>query len=261
MATYNKIDVGGYQLAYQTFGDGEPTVVFECGIEDSSQSLANLAHEVQSFSRAFIYDRAGLGHSDPAQRPRTIQDAVNDLNKLLHHAAIPEPYLLVGHSFGGLILRQYAAQHPHEVAGLILLDSPQPELALRELACLPSPSPQEPASLKAFREHALTEWNDPTSNAEGFDIAASAQQFMNSRSLDALPLVVITAGKDEWDEGFPAEIARALEQDWMRMQQEFVQLSSNSQHIIAHESTHAIQDCQPDLVVATIRKMLESTRS
>lgn len=254
-----KVDVGGYALSFQAFGVGEPTVVFECGIEDSSESLANLALAVQMFTRALIYDRAGLGQSDPAPRPRAIQDAVVDLHSLLHRAPIPGPYLLVGHSFGGLIMRLFAAQYPQEVTGLVLLDVPHPQLALRELACLPPASAQEPPALTAFRDHVTAEWNDPASNAEGFDIAASAQQILQCPALGTLPLVVITAGKDEWEAGFPAEIARTLEQDWMRMQQEFVALSTNSQHIIATKSTHVIQECQPELVLATIQQLLEHT--
>lgn len=251
-----KINVGGYQLSFQSFGTGQPTVVFVNGIEDGAESLANLAHQIQHFTRAVIYDRAGLGQSDPAPGPRTIQDAVIDLHALLQTAQLPGPYLLVGHSFGGLIARLYAAQYPREVVGLILLDVPHPELALRELQLLPPPSPHEPAALTTFRNTITAEWSNPFSNCEGFDIAASAAQVLASGHLGNLPLVVITAGKDEWEEGFPPEIARALEQDWMHMQQELLGLSTNSTHIIASESTHAIQECQPDLVIDVIHQLV-----
>src|SRR5262249_29469736 len=159
-----------------------------------ADSLANLAHQVQSFTRALIYDRAGLGQSDPAPRPRTIQDAVSDLQTLLHTAQVPGPYLLVGHSFGGLIVRLYAHQYPQEVLGLVLLDVPHPEQCLRELQFLPPPSPQEPAVLSVFRSTITAEWTDPFSNREGFDRAASAAQVLASGHLGNLPLVVITAG-------------------------------------------------------------------
>jgi pimeloyl-ACP methyl ester carboxylesterase len=255
-----KIDVGSYQLWYQSFGTGEPTVVFESGGDCSAESLANLAHGIQSFTRALVYDRAGLGQSDPAPRPRTIQDAVTDLHGLLHDAPVPGPYLLVGHSLGGLIVRLYAHQHPREVVGLVLLDVPHPEQGLRELKLLPPPSAGEPAVLTAFRKMSTEEWTDPFSNREGFDRAASAAQVMTSDHLGDLPLAVITAGIDEWDNGFPREIATTLAEDWMHTQQELVGLSSNSTHIIATESTHAIQDCQPDLVIDVIRKLVRSVR-
>jgi pimeloyl-ACP methyl ester carboxylesterase len=256
-----KIDVGGYQLSFQSFGSGEPTVVFESGGDCGAESLANLAQEVQSFTRALIYDRAGLGQSDPAPRPRTIQHAVTDLHALLHTAQIPGPYLLVGHSFGGLIVRLYAHQYRQEVVGLVLLDVPHPEQSLRELQLLPAPSPQEPAVLTAFRNTITAEWTDPFSNREGFDRAASAAQVQATGHFGHLPLVVITAGIDEWEEGFPSEIAQGLADDWMRMQQELVALSSNGTQIIATESSHAIQECQPDLVIDVIGKLVGNLRN
>src|SRR5215212_1537306 len=259
---YNtKINVGGYQLFFQTFGSGEPTVVFESGGECGADSLANLAQETQLFTRALIYDRAGLGQSDPAPRPRTIQSAVSDLHTLLHTARIPGPYLLVGHSFGGLILRLYAAQNLPEVAGLVLLDVPHPEQSLRELQLLPLPLSQEPAALRAFRRAITAEWMNPFHNREGFDKAASAAQITATGQLADLPLIVITAGKDESEDGFPPEIASRLAEDWLAMQRELVGLSSNGTHLIAVESTHAIQDCQPELVVEVIRKLVEKLRS
>lgn len=255
-----KIDVGGYRLFLQSFGRGRPTVVFECGSGDGAASLANLAHQVQHFTRAVIYDRAGLGESDPAPRPRTIQDTVTDLHTLLETAQVPGPYLLVGHSLGGLIVRLFAHQYPSSVAGLVLLDIPHPEQARRELQHLPPPSPAEPAVLTAFRQQMLAEWSDPSSTDEGFDLAASAVQVQAAGHLGDVPLVVITAGIDEWDTESPPAIARALADDWLHMQQELAALSTNGTHIIATESTHAIQDCQPDLVVDVIRKLVEDIR-
>ena len=77
----------------------------------------------------------------------------------------------------------------------------------------------------------------------------------------ALPLVVITAGIDEWEEGFPPEIARASAANWSAMQKDLVALSRNSMHIIATESDHSIQDCQPELVVDVIRQMVQEIRA
>jgi pimeloyl-ACP methyl ester carboxylesterase len=260
MNQYAKIDVGGYRLAYQRMGRGQPTVVFECGSGDSAVSLANLAHTVQHFTTAVIYDRAGLGESDPAPRPRTLQDAVADLHTLLHAAQVPGPYVLVGHSLGGLIVRLFAHIYQAEVAGLVLLDIPHPEQALRELQHIPPPSPDEPAVLTAFREQMIAEWNDPFRNDEGFDLAASAAQLRAAGHLGDVPLVVITAGIDEWEDGFPPEIARALAADWLDAQRELAALSTHSTHILATESNHAIQDCQPDLVVDAIRNLVMTIR-
>jgi hypothetical protein len=84
---------------------------------------------------------------------------------------------------------------------------------------------------------------------------------VNSGPFGNLPLVVITAGIDEWEDGFPPEIASRLADDWMEMQRELAGLSDSGTHLIAAESTHAIQDCQPELVVEVIRKLVETLRS
>jgi pimeloyl-ACP methyl ester carboxylesterase len=261
METSGRIDVGGYQLFFQSFGSRPPTIIFESGGDDGADSLAAVARQVQSFARALIYDRAGLGQSDPAPQPRTIQDAVADLHALLHAAQVPGPYVLVGHSYGGLIVRLYAHTHPQEVVGLVLLDVPPPDLSLRELRLLPPATPYEPAALTECRNNAITEWNDPLSSHEGFDRAASAAQILSTGDLGSLPLIVITAGIDEWPDEFPPAIARAMEQDWMAAQHELVALSTNSRHIIATESNHSIQECQPDLVIEAIRALVEKLRA
>ena len=255
-----RIDVGGYRLYMESAGSGRPTVIFESGRECGASSLANLAAEVQQFTRTLIYDRAGIGQSEPAPTPRTTQEIVNDLRKLLMQAQIGGPYLLVGHSFAGLPLRLFAHQGPHEVVGLVLLDVTHPDQWLRGLQLLPPPSPDEPVALTATRDVLTREWTDPFSNDEGIDIAASAAQVRATGHLGQLPMVVITAGKDEWEEGFPLEIARALEQDWLAMQKELAALSFNSTHLIATESDHVIQDCQPDLVVKVIRQLVQAIR-
>ncbi len=89
------------------------------------------------------------------------------------------------------------------------------------------------------------------------DIAASAAQLSATGHFGQLPLVVLAAGIDEWAEGFPPEVARTLEANWQAMQKELAALSHNSTHIIATESDHSIQDCQPALVVEVIRQLVQ----
>lgn len=257
MAHKQRIDVGGYQLYMESAGAGSPTVIFECGMGCGAESLANLAAEVQQVTRTVLYDRAGLGQSDPAPMPRTSQDVVDDLWQLLQQAQIDGPYLLVGHSFAGLHLRLFVHQHPQVVAGLVLLDASHPDQTLRELHLLPPPTPSEPAVLTKTRNTLAAEWTDPYHNEEGMDIAASAAQVQVTGHFGQLPLVVITAGIDEWEEGFPPEIASASAANWLAMQKELAALSHNSTHIIATESDHSIQDCQPELVVEVIRQLVK----
>ncbi len=209
-----RIDVGGYYLYMESAGTGTPTVIFESGMGCSTKSLANLAAEIQQVTRTILYDRAGLGQSDAVPKPRTSQDVVDDLWRLLQQAQIDGPYLLVGHSFAGLHLRLFVHQFPQVVAGLVLLDASHPDQTLRDLQLLPPPSPDDPVALTQARATLTAEWTDPLSNEEGIDIAASAAQVRSTGHFGTLPLVVITAGLDEWEEGFPPEIARSSAANW-----------------------------------------------
>lgn len=252
--------MGGHHLYLESAGTGSPTVIFESGMGCGAASLANLAAEVQHFTRAIIYDRAGLGQSEPAPKPRTSQEVVDDLWQLLQQAQIDGPYLLVGHSFAGLHLRLFVHQHAQVVVGLVLLDASHPDQWLRELQLLPPPSPGEPVALTSARDTLMAEWADPLRNEEGLDIAASAAQVQATDHFGQLPLVVITAGIDEWEEGFPPELASASAANWLAMQKDLAALSHNSIHIIATESDHSIQDCQPELVVDVIRQFVQQIR-
>jgi pimeloyl-ACP methyl ester carboxylesterase len=99
-----------------------PSVVLESGIAGTSLSWTLVRDELAARARVLSYDRAGLGWSDPPREPRTLANAVDELHLLLEAVALPRPYVLVGHSYGGLIVRQFASAYPKEVAGLVLVD-------------------------------------------------------------------------------------------------------------------------------------------
>jgi pimeloyl-ACP methyl ester carboxylesterase len=123
----NLIDIGeGRQLYLSEQGEGTPTVIFESGIGATSQNWTWLQREVSRFTRTITYDRCGLGWSTPSPSPRIPSNIVRELHTLLKRAGIPPPYLLIGHSFGGLVVQRFAADHPSEVAGLILIDPMRP---------------------------------------------------------------------------------------------------------------------------------------
>ena len=103
-----------------------PPVIFESGISATCLNWTRVRTDVESFARACTYDRAWLGWSGPAPGPRTTSAIVDDLDALLNAAHIPGPYILAGHSFGGLLMRAYAAKYPEQVAGLILVDPLSP---------------------------------------------------------------------------------------------------------------------------------------
>ena len=115
------IDIGGRRLHLFEKGQGR-TVIFESGISATCLNWTAIQNEVARFARACTYDRASLGWSDPAGSPRTLASIVEDLHALLASAGVASPCVLVGHSFGGLLVRAYALCYPDQVAGLVLLD-------------------------------------------------------------------------------------------------------------------------------------------
>ncbi len=112
----------GRRLNLYCVGEGSPTVIFDAGLGGNTASWDTVQPLIAQHTRACSYDRAGLGFSDPATRPGTSANAVDDLQHLLSAAGIKPPYILVGHSAGGLDMRLYAFGHPADVAGMVLVD-------------------------------------------------------------------------------------------------------------------------------------------
>lgn len=121
------LDIGGRRLHLQEMGQGSPLVILESGIAASSLSWRTVQTGIARFTRVISYDRAGLGWSDPATAPLTLGRLVGDLRALLHAAKLPPPYVLVGHSFGALIVRSYAGRYADEVSGIVLVDPLRPD--------------------------------------------------------------------------------------------------------------------------------------
>ncbi|HWC18291.1 MAG TPA: alpha/beta hydrolase [Terriglobales bacterium] len=116
------VDIDGDRLHLYELGSGSPTVVLESGISASSLNWRRVQTEVAKFARVCSYDRSGLGWSELCDQPCTPSSLAEQLHSMLHVARIPQPYLLVGHSFGGLIVRAFAEKFQRETAGLVLVD-------------------------------------------------------------------------------------------------------------------------------------------
>lgn len=127
------VDVGGFRMHIHCqgcrHGDSAPTVVMEAA--EFSLTWDLVQPEVARFARVCSYDRAGLGWSDRSPNPRTAANIVRELHTLLRQAGVDPPYVLVGHSKGGLFVRLYAHEYPDEVVGLVLVDSSHEEQELR----------------------------------------------------------------------------------------------------------------------------------
>jgi pimeloyl-ACP methyl ester carboxylesterase len=125
------IDVGGHRLHLRCTGAGTPTVVLEPGAGEMSSNLGWIAPAVARNTRVCVYDRAGRGWSEPASTAQDGAQITADLHTLLQRGHVPGPYVLAGHSFGGLYVLTFAARYPDEVAGMVLVDSTAPASAAR----------------------------------------------------------------------------------------------------------------------------------
>jgi pimeloyl-ACP methyl ester carboxylesterase len=246
------VDIGGRRLYRAEMGAGEPTVVLEAGLDASAAPWSGVIPATASFARVVSYDRPNTtaGASDPAPVPRTAADVVTDLHALLDAANVPAPYVLVGHSVGGLFVRLYASTYPDDVAGLVLVDSSHEDQEERR-------RPLVSEELFAAAQQATH------SNIEGIDLEASFAQVREARAaapLRSMPLIVVSAGQADpagFPEGWPMDVEAQLHDE---LQRDLAGLVPGGRHIVAEQSGHNIQQSQPDLVVEAIRAVVEAIR-
>ncbi len=137
------VDVGGYSLHINCVGQGSPTVVLDAGSGEMSAQWVRVQQEVSDTTRVCAYDRAGMGWSETGPEPRDAKQISSELHTLLSKAGIEGPYVLVGHSFGGLYMQTYAARYPDEVAGVALVESSSPKQFSQQPATRDSYEPQK----------------------------------------------------------------------------------------------------------------------
>jgi pimeloyl-ACP methyl ester carboxylesterase len=256
-----QIDIGGRKLAISCQGEGYPTVVFESGYRTTMACWKDVWNETTKYTRACVYDRANLGLSDPAPKPRTSQDMVDDLHNLLTNAHIPGPYLLVGHSMGAFNVLLYANQYPQDVAGIVLVDPSHPDQFERWLAILPVENDTQSEMLRICRQ-TLRESTSPASandpnNPEGWDWLQSAEKVRLIHNLGHMPLTVITAVNYSWPCYHP--LADQANKIWRANQKEYLGLSPSSEQIMVF-SDHLVMKSEPEVVVAAILDMLEKVK-
>jgi pimeloyl-ACP methyl ester carboxylesterase len=236
------IQAGDCKLYAKIIGEtaGRPTIVMDAGYGDYSKAWDKVIDGLSELANILIYDRAGLGKSQSSTRPRTSQEMVWELNELLQGAKIEPPYILVGHSFGGVNARLYATQYQQKVCGLILVDSTPEDYRERFLPTM-SDDFQERYAQQFSREGNYTEFKE------------SLNQVKESKTTLSIPVIVLSAGK----KAHYSSDSQAL---WNEMQRDLLDLSSDAQLIIAENSAHYIQNDEPHVVIDAVKSILESLR-
>lgn len=286
------VDIGGRRLNMYCIGKGSPTVVFDSGLEDWAPAWDTVQPVIAKTTRACTYDRAGNGFSDPGPMPRTSMRIVADLHALLTKAGEKPPFVLVGHSFGGINVRLYADRYPKQVAGLVLVDASAEQQVrymsakqrrendaqilhaqqmlehCRELAVLRFRT----ATAKQLRECPGTFFRglpDPKDFPGPLDrtliyeaeqpkqYAASASELSNFTTAGMRALLPYQRNYG----AMPLRILVAYhhvgmspadERLWRRMHRQWLRLSTNARYIAARRSGHYIQFDQPNLVIDAI---------
>lgn len=240
------IDMGGYEMYLHCLGTGTPTVILEAGWNDLAETWSLVQPGVARVTRVCAYDRAGLGQSNPNPGPRDGYQIVRELHTLLINADIKGPYVVVGHSLGGMYMRLFADKYQEEVVGLVLVDSAHIDDPERCAAAMPTKSPDEVDSLEFLRELLA----NPSMYPE------LPRRLYEPGSLGDMPLAVITAPHKERDPNLPAGLSETFDEIFVELQKEWAQISSRSRHIMAYESGHFIQQDQPDLVIDAILQIV-----
>ena len=252
-----KVDVGGYQLYLYCTGTGSPTVILEAGLEGDDISWKQVQPEVAQFTRVCSYDRAGLAHSDYGPLPRNAENSAADLHTLLTKADISPPYVFVGHSFGGLLIRRFAFDYPDEVSGLIFVDSLHEDWWEEALNLLPPASPNDSKRLASFRNYLTNGWRDPSNNFEAMDIPAVVDQVRETGDFGDIPITVLTAGIfNVLNPGLPPDLETALANLFHDLQGRLAELSTVGTQTVIKESGHNMPRENPGAVVDAIRNMV-----
>ena len=262
------INIGFQTMYVDCLGENKPTILVDVGIAESSASWYKIAKELSKNTRICLYDRAGYGWSDSGRGERTTATIVHELKLLVKRAEIPGPYIIVGHSFGGFTARYFAAKFPEDVAGLVLVDSSHPEQIYRLSALdnqgkkplITGRDANAPADFSEFERkwYFLNSSRKATfaQMAELKYFKQSAYQVKHSGPLKDIPIAVLSRGIAQ----LPELNGVSLENEWLDMQKDLLNLSKNSWHSIIVNSGHNIHEEAPAKIIENILEVIEKSR-
>lgn len=291
------VEANGIKYHLNCTGEGNPTVILEAGLGESSLSWYLVQKDIEKKTRVCSYDRAGLGWSSESNEKMSTEEVAKNLNQLLTNAEIKSPFILVGHSRGGIFCRKYYKLFPKEVKGMVLVDSThenEPYLELKyaewdyfkqqmqitiagplsEIGFIRvmgwANTNSIPLPENIIKAKNAVQNRTETAKSVVNEIKVMRESLTNFipklDSLNDLPLIVITSGKrlDFKEVSKNARLKHKSVDDEIsiakigkNLQLELVALSSNSKQIIADQSGHMIMYDQPDLIIKAINEMVE----
>jgi pimeloyl-ACP methyl ester carboxylesterase len=232
------VDIGGRSLRIDCAGAGSPSVILEAGLEQSGRGWHAVQSGVSAFTRVCSYDRAGLGNSDPAQDRRDVHAVVRDLNALLEKARVPGPYILVGHSFGSVIVRVHAVSRPGNVGGIVLIEP-----------VVENQFPFVAAEMDDLEREAY--WKrEAGGNREKINVIESAFEASRISHPDVQTILVTALLHDR----------KPRHPRWKALYMDFAQRIRASEHRFAERSSHFVHTDQPEIVIDAIRTLVERVR-
>jgi len=234
------IAVDGHRVAVRVVGHGRPAIVLISGLGDGMATFQAVARDLGRTHTVLIYDRAGYGGSDPGSGPRDASAAERELSGVLSQSGVAGPFILLGHSLGGLFAEYYAAKHPHQVSGLILEDSRPADftrrcaIALGASKCLPP---------------AWSVWLMPKGARD--EVAALEQvvtQVEGSAPLRGKPVLVLSRA---------AAKSSPFVALWIQAQEDLAARYPGSRHVTAEAGGHYIHRDQRDWFLVSVRAFLK----
>lgn len=236
--------VAGRRVESLVAGQGAPVIVFENGLGGTLDWWSKVWPDAVQDSTALAYNRAGYGHSEATGAARDGTQVVEELRALLKARQLPPPFLLVGHSLGGLYMQLYARMYPNEVAALVLVDSTHPEQVK---------GAGDPANWPAWLKVSFGLLSSETAKRELAALDQTGQRVLSLPVDPAMPVFVLSALR-------PMQVTSALADDANRKRADLARLYPGSEQIWV-DSDHGIPLEKPDAVVQAIRAALKAVRS